>query len=389
VRILIVSSYFPPHVGGVEVVAQRQARLLAAAGHDVAVATCRSAPAAPDFERRDGYTVRRLPASTVVERRLGIPYPMIGPGFVRALRRLVAWCDIVHLHDVLYQPPQAAAVLAGLARRPVYATQHVGPVNHPHPVVRGIERLIGAAAGRLIWRRAHRVVSYNPMVAAHLRAHGVPAAKIAHGGIGVDLTAFAPGRTRPADDARLRADLGLPPAVALALFVGRIVEKKGYHHLVRAAGPGCHLVLVGPGRPPGDLPGVTFVGPLPGETLARLYRIAHLFVLPSAGEIFPIAAQEAMASGLPVVLTDSPRYDPYAVDRRLLRLVAPEPGVLRRTIAEIVGDDELRHRMGAYSRLFAETHFDAAAGERDLVTLYDAPAAHRQEERAWTSPSSS
>jgi hypothetical protein len=46
--------------------------------------------------------------------------------------------------------------------------------------------------------------------------------------------------------------------------------------------------------------------------------------------------------------------------------------------------------MGAHSRQLAEAHFDAAAGERDVVTLYDRTAPVRQQEgELWTSPSSS
>jgi D-inositol-3-phosphate glycosyltransferase len=386
-RVLVVSTYFPPHVGGVEVVAERQARVLSRAGHDVVVATSRWDPAQPAHEVRDGYQVHRLPANNTIERRLGIPYPVIGPGHWRALRRLTRWSDVVHLHDVLYQPPQAAAVLAVLAGRPVYATQHVGPVNHPHPLVRTVERSIGAVAGRLIWRRARRVVSYNPMVTAHLRSHGVPADRIAQSSIGVDTRTFSPG---PADDG-LRHKLGLPDSVPLALFVGRMVDKKGHHHVVRAAAAGHHIVLAGSGRPVEPLPpGVTFLGPLPRERLIALYRLAAVFVLPSSGEVFPIAAQEAMASGLPVILTDSPRYDAYGVDRTLLRLVAPEPAVLRDAITAILADPGLRRRMGAYSRQLAETHFDAAAAESALVTLYDQPVLPRQRRGTpWTSPLSS
>jgi glycosyltransferase involved in cell wall biosynthesis len=141
-------------------------------------------------------------------------------------------------------------------------------------------------------------------------------------------------------------------------------------------------------------PGVSFLGPLPPQRLRELHRIAQVFVLPSTGEVFPIAAQEALASGVPMVLTDSPDYDRYAVDRDLLRLVPADPETLRRTIAEIVGDEDLRRRMSAYSRHLAETYFDAAAAEDALVTLYDPPPgadvpAHRQEEDLWTSPLSS
>jgi glycosyltransferase involved in cell wall biosynthesis len=366
VRILIVSTYFPPHVGGVEVVAQRQAELLGRAGHDVVVATSLLDRGHPAEEECDGYRVRRLPASHAIERRFGIPYPVIGPAYWAGLRALVHWSDVVHLHDVLYQPPQAAALLATRAGRPVYATQHVGPVNSAHPVVRRIEGAVGVVAGRYIWRRASRVVSYNPMVHAHLRSHGVPAHRIVRSAIGVDTRAFAPG---PAGG--IRAELGLPDR-PLVLFVGRLVDKKGYRRLVDAADPAYHVVLAGPGRPAEPLPpGVTATGALPRERLTALYRAAAVFALPSSGEVFPIAAQEALACGLPAVLTDSPRYAPYGVDRRLLRLVRPAPDVLRAALTDIVGDPVLRARMGAYSRQLAETHFDAAAGVRALTTLYD------------------
>jgi D-inositol-3-phosphate glycosyltransferase len=368
-RILIVSTYFPPHVGGVEVVAEQQAAALARAGHDVVVATSGWRRGDPVSEARDGYRIRRLPVTNVIERRLGIPYPIAGPGHRRTMRALVDWSQVVHVHDVLYQPPQIAAMCAAAAGRPLYATQHVGPVNHPHPLVRGVERTIGRIAGRYVWTRARRIVSYNPMVEAHLSAHGVPADRIVRSSIGVDLDRYAPGDL---DREAVLASFGLPAAVPLVLFVGRLVDKKGYRHVLRAAGPDRHLALVGSGQPAEALPGgATFLGPLPRERLLALYRAATVFVLPSAGEVFPIAAQEAMACGLPVVLTDSARYDRYAVDRDLIRLIPAEPEAVRRAVTEILGDERLRREMGRYARHLAETHFDAAAGQATTVRLYD------------------
>lgn len=364
-RILIVSSYFPPHIGGVEAVAQHHARVLAAHGHDVAVATSRTDPELPVRTDQDGYTVWRLPAANPIERRTGVPYPLILPGFWRGLRRLVRWSEAVHVHDVLYQPPQAAALLATLARRPLYATQHVGPVNHRDPLVRGVERVVGTVAGRLIWPRCRRIVSYNPMVTAHLRAGGVPQDRIARAEIGVDTAAFAPG---PRGSAR---DWGLPDDKPLVLFVGRLVAKKGYRSVLAAAGPDRHVVLAGPGAPDGPPPpGVTFLGPVAADRLPALYRLADVFVLPSHGEVFPIVAREAMAAGLPVVLTDSPRYDEYGVDRTLLRLCAPEPGDVRTAVDEILADAALRRRMGAYARELATTLFDADAATGAMLRLY-------------------
>jgi D-inositol-3-phosphate glycosyltransferase len=379
-RILIVSSYFPPHVGGVEVVAEEQARVLARAGHDVVVATCRWHSGQPAIEERAGYRIRALPAGNVIERRLGIPYPLTGPGHWRAMRSLVHWAEAVHVHDVLYQPPQIAAALAVRAGRPLYATQHVGPVNHPHPVVRAVERAVGRVAGRRIWRHSRRIVSYNPMVDAHLSGHGVPADRIVRSTIGVDTGRFTPG---PVDRAAVLATHGLSAELPLVLFVGRMVDKKGYRHLLHAAGPGYQIALAGSGHPAGPLPaGVTFLGPLTRDQLVALYRSAAVFVLPSSGEVFPIAAQEAMSCGVPVVLTDSPRYDAYRVDRRLIRLIPADPAAVTAAITGVVGDPELRRRMSRYSRHLAETYFDAAAGQSTSLRLYD--DAHSSRGAQWT-----
>lgn len=367
-RILIVSSYFPPHIGGVEAVAHRQARVLAAHGHDVAVATGRVDGRLPEFAREHGFSVWRLPAANPVERRTGVPYPLMGAGFWRVLRRLVTWSEVVHLHDVLYQPPQAAALLAVRAGRPLYATQHVGPATHPHPLVRGVEHTVGTVAGRLIWPRCRTVVAYNPRVEAHLRAGGVPADRIARAEIGVDTDAFTPGPPDPA----LRTAFGLPAGEKIVLFVGRMITNKGYASVLAAAGPGRHVVLAGSGTPTGPMPpGATWLGPVPAGRLPALYRLADVFVLPSRGEVFPIVAREAMAAGLPVVLTDSPRYDEYAVDRALLRLIPPDPAPVRASIDDILADDALRGRMGAWSRAFALRHFDAATADKALLSLYD------------------
>jgi glycosyltransferase involved in cell wall biosynthesis len=140
-------------------------------------------------------------------------------------------------------------------------------VNHPHPLVRGVEGTVGRVAGHYIWNRTRRIVSYNPMVDAHLSAHGVPADRIIRSSIGVDTGRYAPG---PVDRDAVLTSFHLPSGVPLVLFVGRLVDKKGYRHLLRATGPGYHIAMVGSGEPAEPLPqGVTFLGPLPRERVHR------------------------------------------------------------------------------------------------------------------------
>jgi glycosyltransferase involved in cell wall biosynthesis len=113
--------------------------------------------------------------------------------------------------------------------------------------------------------------------------------------------------------------------------------------------------------------------------LIAWYRRAAVFVLPSTGEMFPLVVQEAMACGLPVVLTDDPRYDDYRIDRALLRLVPPEPAALRQAITEIVADPGLRARMSEYSRRLAVERFDSHLSRTEQLALYGGPDREQRE----------
>ena len=127
---------------------------------------------------------------------------------------------------------------------------------------------------------------------------------------GVDLTAFQPAALIP-DDGPLRL-----------LCVARLIERKGQHHLLEAvkrladAGIDVTLDLVGTGDAHAgyeqraqrlELNGkVNFLGYVPREEIAGHYARAHVFVLPSYNEGMSIATLEAMASGLPLVITRTP-----------------------------------------------------------------------------------
>ena len=102
----------------------------------------------------------------------------------------------------------------------------------------------------------------------------------------------------------------------LLLFLGRLHEKKGCDLLIaafRKLAPPMHLVLAGPCADEAfaarlramaeGLP-VTFTGPLYGEEKWGALAAADVFALPSHQENFGIAVAEALASGLPVLISD-------------------------------------------------------------------------------------
>jgi glycosyltransferase involved in cell wall biosynthesis len=157
-----------------------------------------------------------------------------------------------------------------------------------------------------------------------------------------------PYDVEPAD----RAALGIPAGAPVLLFVGRIAAGKGIEHLTAALQelPDTHLLLVGPDDRHGvaeTLGGdrVHVVGPTDGPPLAH-YRLADVFVLPSAGESFGMVAAEAAAAGTPVVVTD--RCGVAGSFRVGEALVVPDD---RRAILDavrsVLADPELRARLKA------------------------------------------
>lgn len=369
-RILIVSAYAAPHIGGVEVVVGQQASTLAALGHEVTVATSRCGSGGSSRERVDGYTVSRVPAWNGLERRSGVPFPVWSPSALWRLSRLVRRADVVHIHDVQYTSSVLGAILAMLHRKPIFVTQHVALVEHDSALVMRIQRLAYALAGQRLWRWAETVTVYNPIVAEFVRSHGVPGQKVTLTYNGIDIRQFAPGTAAAAWATRQR--YGLAPDIPVVLFVGRLVPKKGFQKLIEARSPEYQVVLVGPGVvPPHVPPGVRFLGPLDRTELRDLYRASDIFAFPAAGEMLTLAMQEAMACGLPIVAAAEEAYAQYGFDPAGIAFIRPEPRELRAAFLRILHEPGRSRYMRAYSRRIAEQCFDWRANAARHAVEYN------------------
>ena len=366
VRVVAVAQYYPPHVGGLEVVAMRQATSHAAVGRPSSVVTCSIDGPSRGMQVEGGVTVHRSRAWNYLDRRFGLPFAPIGWGMFRRIGREVRAADVVELHDVLYPASWAGWFWARRYRKELVLIQHVGLVDHSSALVELMQRLVHATLGRRIFAASARILAYNPNVASFLRARGVAEAKIVELANGIEVKHFTP--VDQVERRRLRAKYRFPEDRPVALFVGRLVPKKGFDVLLQARDPRFDLVFVGSGDPGREAAGphVRFLGPLERTQVAELYRASDIFVLPTRGELFTLAMQEAMASGLPVITTDDPGYAHYDLDRRLVSLVQPQPAILRDEILRILGDDALRVEMGRDSRTLAEAWFD---WDRNFSTL--------------------
>jgi len=357
-RITLVTHYFPAHRGGVERMAGQLAERLAAQGVariDWHASDC-DAPPAP----APGVTVVAAASCNLVERAVGVPYPLWSPGALLRLARAVRSASVVHLHDCLYLPVLAAFAAARFGRRrPVVVTQHIGHVPYRNPVL----RLVHAAANRLfgawVLGGADQVVFESETVRAYFAERvrfRSPPLLIENG---VDTGTFRP--CSAAERRERRAQLGVPPGKPLLLFLGRFVEKKGLGVLRELTGqiPHAHWLFAGwgPIDPAAWGQANVSVRLRPGhEDLTALYQAADLLVLPSVGEGFPLSVQEAMACGTPALIGAETAAGCPAAHEVLLREATGEgsTGLWRARIEALIASpatlEGMRARVAAFAR---------------------------------------
>jgi D-inositol-3-phosphate glycosyltransferase len=366
-RIVIASQFALPHVGGIETMIDAVATTLVRHGHDVThvVTSCDQPPC--DNGNR-AYRLVTIPAINPFERLIGVPYAIFAPHLRSTMRRLLADADVFHGHGFLSQ--NATVGLRFARRRPHMArvlTEHVGHVPYTNVVIDRIENVAIRTIGRHTASLAQALVTYNTTVEQQLRRL-VPEVPVVHIENGVDAGHYRPPATGERE--RLRAELGWD-AKPRVIFVGRLVEKKGIDVAIaaaRAAGDLFQLVVVGPGKRPADHPNVLALGTQPPERVAELYRASDAFLLPSRGEGFPLACQEAMASGLPVVLSDDAPYRTILAGAgRAASMVPASSGAVLDALRAIL---PVTREAGAEAREFAVRRFSWDRAAEEHVALY-------------------
>ena len=99
-RICIVSHYTQPHIGGVKTYYLRTCRLLANQGHWVAIVSTRTRDE-QQLEFAHGVKIRHARAINVLERHLGIGYPIVGRQFCKFISEELAEASTRALSMVL------------------------------------------------------------------------------------------------------------------------------------------------------------------------------------------------------------------------------------------------------------------------------------------------
>jgi phosphatidylinositol alpha-mannosyltransferase len=337
-NIVHVTPYYPPHLGGVERVAEALA-VRSATRHDVVVLTSTSEEAV--VEKHGRMTVHRLRAREFAH----TPLPVL-----RLFTRLISLRanTVVHVHVAHAIWPDLVALAAMVRRFRVVAHFHldVDPSGRAGVLLPAYKKHLLARS----LRRANAVIALTETQATEIIVkYALNPSRVHVIGNGVDSAYVAlPLRPRAAD-----SPLRL-------LFVGRLEVQKNVPRLLRAlqrVSAPVEVVIVGGGEKLLEcqalvhelgLDNVQLVGPKFGDDLLDWYGWADAFAMTSDREGMPLALLEAMASGLAIIATDVSDLRAQVGPGGLV--VPADDAAVAGAIEQLAGDTELLTRLQSASR---------------------------------------
>ncbi len=395
-RVVLLTTYFHPVIGGVETHARQLARSLVASGLDVWVLTKRMHGDTPAEDVVDGVPVRRIPPEG--PRKSSAKWKLVPRAAVALLRERHSF-DLILCVD--YRGIGVAALAAGrLLRTPVVFDAETPGVLSCANWDPALKRLGLQAGGRLSdlvkWpvRRLYGAADAYACISRELEQEvldlGVARRRVWYLPHTVDTAAFRPPTPDERQEARRR--LSLPSDRQVVAFVGRLGREKGILDLIAAwralDRADATLLVVGPDMPGNALdvgaevramaaefpPGrVVLHGPT--TDVRPLLAAADLFVQPSHYEAFGLSVIEAMAAARPIVATRVGGMAEYLRDGHNALLCAPhDPQGLAPQLARLLDDRDLARTLGANARGTVEDQFDeqrvTAQWVQSLTELY-------------------
>lgn len=363
------------------------ARAVAARGHTVEVYTT-------DFGlegrvRADGAPVPDGGASV---RYFPVQRPrMLKPSWslYAALARDLPRVDVVHLHSLYLFHDWAAGRVCRRADIPYIVQPHGSLDPYIWRRHRARKRIMEWTFQNQVLRRAAAIhyTTEEEMRLAAPHAQGAPGVVVP---LGVELDAY----DSPPPPDRFFARHPETRGKRIVLFLSRLHEKKGLDILAASFGriaqrfPDAHLVLAGPDdgmgaqvdewlRKAGVADRATRTGMLEGEEKGAALAAASAFVLPSYSENFGIAVLEAMAAGIPVVISDQVNLW-REVEHGGAGLVSScDVDAFTGILERLLGDPAAARRMGEAGRALAREKFSWPRIASALETLYEDVAARR------------
>jgi len=305
-------------------------------------------------------------------------------GLARWLNRNIHQFDIVHIHALFSFASTAASFIARQKKIP-YVIRPLGVLNQ-----------WGLEHRRFLPKRVSLKLVELPTLRRAAAIHYTTERELREAadtgaGVAADRSFVTPIPVELRETGNAEDFLRRHPSATgkkIILFLSRIDKKKGIELLLNAfadvkrSEPNSFLAIAGDGdtryveslRRQADKLGIAadilWAGFLGGPEKANAYAAASVFVLPSHSENFGIAAAEALAAGIPCVLSDQVALTDYLQDKDSALLVPCQSSAIANALCQLLSEPETRQHLAIQGRQVAAKCFSLQSVGRALAERY-------------------
>lgn len=308
------------------------------------------------------------------------------------LNRFKGKYDLIHFH-VLWWASLIAAFYAKICGIPTLYQSVLLDEDTPSGV---INQPLGNLKLKLL-KNFSRILALTEPLRQDYLAHGFPQEQVLTLMNSVDAHLFHPISTHE-EKIEIRKKLSLPQNATILIFTGSLIHRKGVDILTEAFiqvahdNPDLFLLLVGPnGQKENPSIDPKFIHQLEHliadkglsrrvmfwglekdrKTLSELYQASNLFVFPSRNEGLGYVILEAMASGLPVVVSDLPVLKDIIVHHANGYVVPLEDvEALTQVLIDVVRDPIKAKELGRNAREYVLSHHTFSEWQETLSGHY-------------------
>src|SRR3989344_8436321 len=371
--VLIITSHFPPNLGGIESHLNALVNVLVKHHWNVLVSTYQplaSNKSAPSLEKRKGLTIYRMPwiGFNVVHKLTNIPpleFIYLFPGLL-IMTTIILFkyrkeISVVHAQGLV--PTAVGKVVSLIFNKKLISSIHnlyFFPTKGVYPKV-----------AKIIFSSSDQILSPTGVVTSELIRIGVPKEKIKKFSYWLSLDTF-----KVLNKVSLREKLGWNKFTVF--FVGRLIETKGVGiilRLIEVLDPRIQIVVAGDGsmkeqlvKAQVDHKNLTYLGRIENTDLHTYYNASDLVIVPSlVDEGWGYTAMEAISCGTPVIASRVGGLSDV-VSSKVGRLVSPTVKSFKKWIEYyFLKRKELTHLI-SQSRSYALSNF----GNGNIKLILDA-----------------
>jgi len=372
--VLIITSHYPPNIGGVESHLQALIEGLKKTNWDVVISTYQplaSKIKVSKIEKGKGLIIYRMPwiGFNLVHRLF--PYPILEflylfPGlfFISSYSLIRHSKKIGVIHGQGLVPTIVALILGRIFSKKV--------ISSTHNLYFFPENGLYKDFSKFIFSSADKVLTPSKAAKVELIRIGVPTEKIQFFRYWINLEKFAPTNKKIAKQ-KLNWDK------FTIFFVGRLIETKGVGVLlevIKKTKSNINFVIAGTGPLASEVEktakagfNLRYLGRIENQNLPKFYSAADLVVVPSlVDEGFGFVVMEAVACGTPVLASDRGGLSD-AVSKSTGRLFEPTVDELRSAINNIFSHPNTLKEMEVNCRKYALKNFSEENIE-DIIKVY-------------------